>query len=198
MNSSTASREELLDIIVQQQALIDQLRERVGEVETGLGKGGPKGMPGLKPGPARGQKPKSPRKRRPHGFARRRASEPTERVFHAVECCPRCDIRLMGGSAKRRREVIEIPIESVRVIEHVFIERRCPRCRKRLVPKDVLGGVVVGKQRLGVNLMSLMVTLREEARVAIGTIRWYLETFHRLRLSEGAIVSAIQRAARLG
>jgi hypothetical protein len=58
------------------------------------------------------------------------------------------------------------------------------------------GGVVVGKQRLGVNLVSLMVTLREEGRLPLRTIQWYLQTVHQLHLSVGGIVQVIHRAAQ--
>ena len=54
----------------------------------------------------------------------------------------------------------------------------------------------MGKQRLGVNLVSLIAALREEARLPLRTIKWYLETVHGLRLSTGAIVDATQRVAR--
>ena len=49
-------------------------------------------------------------------------------------------------------------------------------------------GLAVGRQRLGVNLVSLIVTLREEGRLPVRTIQWYLRTFHQLKLSVGAIV----------
>ena len=49
----------------------------------------------------------------------------------------------------------------------------------------------MGQQRLGVNLLSLIATLREEGRLPIRTVQWYLDTVHQLRLSVGAIVSAI-------
>ena len=42
--------------------------------------------------------------------------------------------------------------------------------------EEALQGVVLGQQRLGVNLVSLMVTLREEGRLPIRIIQWYLET----------------------
>ena len=54
----------------------------------------------------------------------------------------------------------------------------------------------MGKQRLGVNLISLIAALREEARLPFRTIQWYLDTVHGLRLSLGAIVDATPRVAR--
>ena len=56
--------------------------------------------------------------------------------------------------------------------------------------------MVSGQQRLWVNLVSLMVTLREEGRLPLRTIQWYLKTVHQLDLSVGAIVQAIQGVAR--
>ena len=41
-----------------------------------------------------------------------------------------------------------------------------------------------------------MVTLREEGRLPIRTIQWYLETVHQLHLSVGAIVQTVNGVAR--
>ena len=46
------------------------------------------------------------------------------------------------------------------------------------------------------NLLSLIATLREEGRLPIRSVQWYLDTVHQLRLSVGAIVSAIHRTAQ--
>jgi transposase len=193
------SREELVALVVELRGTVAQLRAELAEVEAELagrgGKAAPKGMPGLKPAPAKASAEKKPRKKRARGYARRR-EEPTERVEHALDTCPDCGTALVGGSPKWRRQVVEIPVAPVRVIEHVFIERMCPLCREGRTPKAELAGVVAGpRQRLGVALVSTIVTLREEGRLPLRTVRWYLETFHRLRLSVGAIVQALHRTA---
>ena len=54
----------------------------------------------------------------------------------------------------------------------------------------------MGRQRLGVNLVSLIITLREEGRLPVRTIQWYLRTVHQLKLSVGAIVRTIHQAAQ--
>ena len=153
-------------------------------------------MPGLKSSSGR-QPPaqQQPRKQRRHGFARRRIT-PTHRVEHVVESCPDCGTHLTGGWVQRTREVIELPVVPVQVTEHVYITRTCPACRRRCTPPAVLDGVVLGQQRLGVNLLSLIATLREEGRLPIRSIQWYLCTVHQLRLSVGAIVSAIHQTAQ--
>ena len=69
-------------------------------------------------------------------------------------------------------------------------------CRRRRVPTAQLDGVALGRQRLGVNLISRIATLREEGRLPIRSIQWYLRTVHQLRLSVGAIVSAIHQTAQ--
>ena len=121
---------------------------------------------------------------------------PTHRAEHVVESCPDCGTHLTGGWVQRTREVIELPVVPVQVTEHVFIARTCPVCRRRRVPTAQLDGVALGRQRLGVNLISRIATLREEGRLPIRSIQWYLRTVHQLRLSVGAIVSAIHQTAQ--
>ena len=84
----------------------------------------------------------------------------------------------------------------MQVTEHVFIARTCPACRRRCIPPAQLDGVALGRQRLGVNLISLIATLREAGRLPIRSIQWYLRTVHQLRLSVEAIVSAIHQTAQ--
>ena len=117
-------------------------------------------------------------------------------MTHAPECYSECHTALSGGWVQRTREVIDTPVVPAEVTEHVFIARTCPLCRKRRLPQDPLKGLAVGRQRLGVNLSSLIVTLREEARLPVRTIQWYLRTFHQLKLSVGAVVRAIHQVAR--
>jgi transposase len=167
--------------------------QRDGDDPTGP----PRGMPGLKPVTGKERPPKQPRKGRGAPFVRQRAA-PTCQIIHAVDTCPACGTALAGGGVKRTREVIEVPISPAVVTEHVYLERRCPHCRTRHTPAVDLAGQVVGKQRFGIGLVSLIASLREEARLPVATIRWYLATFHALSVSAGAIVGAMQRVARAG
>jgi hypothetical protein len=181
--------------LAEQEATLKRLEARIQELERRQEKGGPRGMPGLKPTatPERSATSK-PRKPRPHGFARPRAV-PTQTVAHALDRCPDCGTTLGGGSVKRTREVIELAPTPVQIIAHQFIERTCPLCRKRWTPPVHLGDQVVGQQRLGLGLVSRIVTLREVGRLPVRTIQWYLQTFHDLDLSVGTITSISQRVA---
>ena len=88
---------------------------------------------------------------------------PTQRVEHAVAQCPDGGTQLAGGWTQRTREVIDLPQVPVQVTEHAYIARTCPSCQRRCVPPAQLDGVVLDKQRLGVNVMSLIAALKEEA-----------------------------------
>ena len=70
--------------------------------------------------------------------------------------------------------MIDLPQVPVQVTEHAYIARTCPSCQRRCVPPAQLDGVVLDKQRLGVNVMSLIAALKEEARLPFRTIQWYL------------------------
>ncbi len=153
-------------------------------------------MPSIKPHrDQQSVKEKQPRKPRFKGFARQRAI-PTHWVEHVLESCPECGTGLAGGWGQRTREVIDLPLVPVQVTEHVFIARTCPVCERRRIPRADLGGVVLGQQRLGVNLLSLIAALREKGRLPWRTIQWYLKTVHQLNLSLGAIVGAVHQVAQ--
>jgi hypothetical protein len=213
-----ASREELIALIVAQReefaalgreharmateitrltARVAELTVRVGELLAALA--GPDGddpgarpttMPGLKPATGKTPAPPASRKRRAHGYGRRRMP-PTARQVHAYAQCPRCQTPLRGGTRRRRREVIEVIPARVVVTEHVYVERRCPRCHGRWQPGPELAGVVVGQARFGTGLLSLIAYLREELRLPIRAIQGYLATVHGLAVSVGGITEAL-------
>jgi transposase len=202
MDVLTASHDELLALLRQQQAVIAALQatnaaleQRIRDLERE--RGTPRGMPGHKPGPAPERRPRQPRRPRQQQFTRPRG-QPTRRVLHAVTHCPTCGLALAGGSVKRTREVIEVEPTPVTITEHVYLERCCPGCGRRHTPAAELGGVVVGQSRLGVRLVSLIATLREEARLPLRAIQRHLASVHGVDLSVGALVGALGQVARAG
>lgn len=195
-----AEREMTRAAMVELRAANEQLRSRVLELEGELAKlkrGGPRGMPGLKSDESAAQTDAKPRKHRDHGVGRHR-SAPTRTEVHAAERCPDCGTELRGGSVKRTREVIDLVPGPAEIVEHVVLERRCPQCRRRVVPTVDLSEQVVGQQRLGIRLLALIATLREEGRLPVEVIQWYLSALHGLEVSVGAIVAASHQVAQRG
>ena len=115
---AAASREELIEVVGQLLSYIGTLEARIAELE-GQAKPRTDGMkPGMKPGmkqetpPAwvkanRPARAKKERRKRTHGFARRR-EEPTHKVEHVTASCPDCQVPLQGGMVRRRRQVISL------------------------------------------------------------------------------------------
>ena len=198
LDLTAAPRETLLAIIAQQQNTIAQLQRRIEALEGKAKPGGPqrdaRHQAQVRP-PADSQGERSQEAPAPR-FRPASARLPPTGWEHVLDACLQCGTGLSGGWTQRTREVIDLPVVPVQVTEHVFIARTCPVCEKRRVPKVDLGGVALGKQRLGINLLSLMAALREEGRLPFRTVQWYLSTVHQLRLSLGAIVRAIHQVAR--
>lgn len=144
--------------------------------------------------------PKAPRrKRRPEHNRARRRETPTKSVAHKLEECPDCGCRLHGHSVARRRQVIELPPpQPVEVTEHVVHKSWCPRCERWHTPRLDLRGVVLGRGRLGVRLISLIAYLRTELRMTVRAICAYLKTVHDLVLSIGEIIEVLHRLREQG
>jgi len=209
-----AQREQIADLtrrLAAQEAEAATLRTAVAEVTARVGElltpagvgaepgagdepgGPPRGMPGLKPGPAT-PPPTAPRRKRARGYGRARM-EPTARCVHAHDRCPNCRLPLTGGTVVRTREVIELPPAPVVVTEHVYLERRCPRCGGCWSAGPGLDGAVVGSGRFGVELLSVIAWLSEELRLPVRLVQAFLLQRHGLAASVGAIVGALRLLA---
>jgi transposase len=181
--------------IAQVRAVNEQLRERIEALEAK--RGGPSSgatVPDFVKPARKKAESHGARKRRAQAFVRHR-EEPTRQVVHACERCRECGTSLFGGSVKRTRQVLHVPIVPVEVIEHVYIERCCPVCGKRNVPKVDLGAEVVAKSRLSSDTMAMIASWREVGRMTLRAIQWQLENFHGLHLSVGQIVRVLGTVA---
>ena len=187
------SREELIELVGRLFGHIQVLEARIAELE-GQQKP-PTGVKERKPPswvkanrPARS---KGERRKRPHGFGRRR-EEPTHRVEHATASCPDCQVPLIGGRVRGSRQVITLPRVRARVTEHVVLERACPRCRKRWTPDPDWSAITVGRQRFGHSVQSEVSVLREECRLPFRVIQRYLKWRFGLGLSLGELVGLVR------
>jgi len=84
----------------------------------------------------------------------------------------------------------------VRIIDHVIIARRCGYCCKVHVPKLAISDGVVGKMRLGVELMSLITTLSVDKRMPQRAIQQLLEWLYGLHISIGEINEVLHRVSQ--
>ncbi len=177
------------------QVTVAHLEQRIRDLEGGTTPA--QRMPGHKPGAPSVKGDRAPRAKRRLNLARRRSAA-TRQVVHALDACPDCGTRLAGGSVKRTREVIEIVPVPATVTAHVYLERCCPGCGKRVTPAVALTGQVLGQSRLGAHLVSLLATLRSEWRLPIRAIQGYLASVHGLALSAGGISGALAQVAQAG
>ena len=181
------SRAELIGLVGQHLSRIEALEARIAELE-GQRKPPTEGVKERKP-PSwtkanRPARPRKERKRRDHGFARRR-EEPTHRVEHATASCPGCQVPLTGGRVCGTRQVITLPRVRARVTEHVVLERACPKCRKRWTREPDWSTITAGRQRFGISVQSEVNVLREECRLPFRVIQRYLKRRFGLHLAWG-------------
>jgi len=177
-------------------AELEAALKRVAELERGR-----KQRPSFaKPNKPKKAGPKAPRrKRKPEHNRARRRETPTKIVTHKLEACPDCGGHVHGESIARRRQVIELPPpQPVEVTEHQVLKSWCPRCERWRTPRLDLRGVVLGRGRLGVRVISLIAYLRTELRMTVRAIRGYLKTVHDLVISRGEIVEVLHRVRKAG
>lgn len=137
------------------------------------------------------------RKKRLNAYVRIKDT-PTNTVFHSHEKCPNCDGALGKPSVAYARQIIDIPILPATITEHVIFKRYCFSCKERFYPIPDLTSSVVGSHRIGINLMALISTMKEELRLPIEKIKDHLKVFYHLKLSEGEIVKIAHKVALFG
>jgi hypothetical protein len=115
--------------------------------------------PAIKAKRAKPPRPRPARKLRQHNSARRR-EEPTAAVTHALGACPDCGAVLSGGEVVGRRQIIHVPLLPATITEQVTLARRCHCCQTTHTPLPDLSPAVLGKQRLGLRLVAVIVLLR--------------------------------------
>lgn len=199
--------EALLAIIQEQSTIIAALEARVKELEAEIARlrkdppaGVARAVPAfVKPNVKSIQPPAAKQQRKPRSQSHgRRREPPTRVVVHAVEQCPDCGRQLAGGWVHRVRQVIEIPQVAYEVIEHRMLRRHCGVCRKDHMARPDLTLEVVGRHRVGIRLMSLVVTLKKAHRMTVRGIKRLLFSLYGLRLSVGEIVDLLHAAAGRG
>jgi transposase len=195
------SKSQLIVLIMKLFDEVDLLKIRLIELEEKLsGKGDSTNQKNKIPHWVKSNtktKVKHKRKQRAGVFVRTK-DVPTHQMFHSYDSCPNCNGHLGKLSVAYSRQIIDIPIVSATITEHTVFKRYCFSCKKRFYPTPDLSTYVFGKYRIGISLMALVTTMREEERLPIGTIQNHLKTFYRLDLSVGEIVKILHTTALWG
>ena len=198
---SALPRGELVDLLYQQAREIEILKEMLVVLQEKLeqknsGDGLGKPLPSFVKANVKKKKKKAARKARTQGFSRK-AEVATKQVFHGYDVCP-CGGELGKPSVAYSRQIIDIPQIRYDVVEHVVLKRHCFSCNKRVYPQVDLSSFIVGKGRIGINLMAAIFTMKEEADMTVNKIQKHLQTFYGLDLSIGEIVEILHQEAGLG
>jgi transposase len=195
LEARIADLERLLDQMIGRITCLEKENEELRSKLSG-GTGGTGSTPEwVKPN--RKERRSAERKNREKSFQRKK-DEPTRIVEHAYETCPDCGRALGGGTSKRSRQVIEVGLMPAEIVEHRYIARRCGYCGKVHTPKVALSEQVVGKHRVGINLMSLIGYLSTAGRMTTRTIQKYLKAIYGLHLGLGEISEILHTIAECG
>jgi transposase len=192
-----------------------ELRARLGTNSRNSSKPPSSDGPGVKPHP-KSQRKSSGRKpggQRGHpGHTLRLVDRPDEVKVHTPVDCPTCgeSLRAVEAIRSERRQVVDIPVVRVRVVEHQAETKRCPRCGSETsgaFPEGVAGPVQYGPGVTTVAVYLNQEQLLPQERtcqvladlfgcpISEGTLEHAVEQCHeRLAEVEGAIKEGIERA----
>lgn len=195
------SREELVSTILELRERVAVLESENAELRSQLGMGGSSGVAKpewVKPNRAeRRAAERAERKKRKQSFVRKR-DIPTRELRHVVDNCPDCGRKLSGGWVHSKRQTIEIPETPIEIIEHVLIGRWCGVCGKVHIPKLGIADGVIGKQRVGPRLMSLIATLVIAKRMPQKMVQRFLKGLFGVHISAGEITEILHKVAEFG
>jgi len=156
----------------------------------------PSGMVPVYQKPTISKRSKTPGAKPGHpGAGRKRPLEITHHKEHPpLKHCPHCGTPLPAPTERRFRLIEEIPETHPEVTEHSIPRHWCPTCRKLVEPPvpDALPNATFGHR-----LVALTAWLHYGLGTTLSQILAVLKHHLHFRLSEGGLVDAWQRVARL-
>jgi hypothetical protein len=192
----TASREDLIGLILELRKIVGDQAKRIAELEDHLGLGGGGGSKSASIKSSRKKADGSKKKRKPrHLQCSRKRETPTRIVDHRAQCCPDCGRSLPNGSPKRSRQVIDFVPAPVVVTEHIIHEHWCGVCKKKVTASVDFSKYVSGRRRIGHNLACWIAYLNTEARMGVRAIQSLLKQLCSVHVSVGEIVDLLKLVA---
>ena len=204
-NLSTASREELVAIIAELYATVAALQARIAELEAERpGPGSPPKTPNNSSvPPSQGFKPNREERRRStkrgpkrgHVGISHRRQDPDQIVRCRPATCRDCGAALSAAPHRRvgRRQVIELPEIRPVVIEAWLYAAVCPDCGTRTVGQAPVG--LEATRTFGPRIEALLAYLHMGHHLSHERLVAVCGSVFGLRISEGAIASALTRLA---
>ena len=195
----TLSREQLVDLVLAQAALIAELQRRVAELEARLGLP-PKTPENSSLPPSQGRKPgsggrrrKAGRKGRP-GVARALDPNPTAEREVFADCCPHCRGALAAQRPAAVYDHVELPPVHPQVTRVTPMGGTCPHCRRGFraaAPADMPAG-----SPFGPGLRALALHLRFSQGIGFARLQGVFRDVFGVAISQGALVNLVRAAAR--
>lgn len=199
------SQAELIEIILQQQALISQLQDAVAELQEQIRRltQPAKNASNSSVPPSQTRKPNRPRarpekKRGPkpgHEGRRRRRVQPDTVIECRRTTCDQCgaDLPQTGGRLLGRSQVVELPPIRPLVVEARRYQTACPHCGHQQAGQYPPG--LEPERVFGPRLEALVCYLHHVQHLSYERLAGLFRALFGLRLSPGAIANIIARAA---
>jgi transposase len=189
------NKAELIAIILELREIVVQLRDQLAKNSGNSGK--PPSSDGLKKQRTKSLREKGKRasggQSGHQGHQLEMTGQPDVIVGHALTSCPHCASQLeaVGVSGIEKRQVVDVPVPRVQVVEHQAEIKHCPRCGERV--KAAFPAGVKTQVQYGPNLQAHMVYLHDYQLLPLTRTAEVLEAVYGHRPSEAAILTASQR-----
>lgn len=197
------SKDELIDIILSQQALILELKEKITSLENELKKyinsnTPPSANKHLKPNTKGKQKKRKAKKGAPKGHpGKTRKKHPTSKKVIDTDTCPNCASTNIENVkvVKKIIEEISEPAENefVETTEYEIHIKKCLNCGKVFVPEKAKE--IPRKGIFGINITILVVFLKLILRGVLRKIVTYLWIGYKLRMTPASVNTILRRAS---
>lgn len=129
-----------------------------------------------------------PRQTRAQGYGRTCTATPDAIVEHAAATCPDCGHALTGGWTYSSHELIEFPVQPVRVVRHVRIARRCGACGRTVIPRrDPAAEGAVGRSRFNARFHAVVAYWHTLSRLPLRHIQQGLRLLYQVHVSLGEL-----------
>ena len=194
------SREELIDLALEQNAEIEALKLKLEK-----GKKPPTNSSNSSQPPSQDQKANRPqdKPKRRHGppmghvkYERKMVAEPDHIVEVKPQMCKHCQTDLAGGDShlKDVNQITELPEAKAEVIEVRQFEVACPCCGQKQTGEPPAG--LEMERTFGSRLEATVVYYRQQQHMSYERTKKALSDLHGVKLCEGSIDKITQRAGK--